>query len=249
MPFTFSHPAIVLPLSYLPKKWVSLTGLVIGSLTPDFEYFIRMRIKSEYSHTVVGLFWFDLPLGLLLTFIFHNIVRDSLINNLPVFLKSRFLRWSKVNWNSQFRSRWFIVVISILIGAASHNLWDSFTHENGYFFQNLQPLQGSIDLFGRQLPILKILQHGSTLLGGLFIVGCIYCLPSSKIEDEKVSLIYWSILFGIAMLVLLVKYFNGIEFRQIGNVIVTCISATLVALIVTPLILTIGKTKASYRNG
>ncbi|WP_113654854.1 DUF4184 family protein, partial [Pedobacter namyangjuensis] len=30
MPFTFSHPAIVLPLTYLPKKWFSLTGLVIG---------------------------------------------------------------------------------------------------------------------------------------------------------------------------------------------------------------------------
>ena len=27
MPFTFSHPAIVLPLTYLPKQWVSLTGL------------------------------------------------------------------------------------------------------------------------------------------------------------------------------------------------------------------------------
>ncbi|WP_262496247.1 DUF4184 family protein [Flavobacterium piscis] len=39
MPFTFSHPAIILPLKYLPKNWISLTGLIIGSLTPDFEYF------------------------------------------------------------------------------------------------------------------------------------------------------------------------------------------------------------------
>ncbi len=90
MPFTFSHPAIVLPLNYLPKKWFSLTGLVIGSLTPDFEYFIRMKIKSEYSHTLEGLFWFDLPLGVLLAFIFHNIVRNNFYNNLPLFFKSRF---------------------------------------------------------------------------------------------------------------------------------------------------------------
>ncbi|WP_240482010.1 DUF4184 family protein [Flavobacterium psychrophilum] len=39
MPFTFSHPAIILPLRYLPRQWFSLTGLIIGSLTPDFEYF------------------------------------------------------------------------------------------------------------------------------------------------------------------------------------------------------------------
>lgn len=47
MSFTFSHPAIVSPLNYFPNKWFSLTGLVIGSLTPDFEYFLRMRIKSN----------------------------------------------------------------------------------------------------------------------------------------------------------------------------------------------------------
>ena len=45
MPFTFSHPAAVLPLRLLPRHWFSLTGLVIGSMVPDFEYFLRsMRL-------------------------------------------------------------------------------------------------------------------------------------------------------------------------------------------------------------
>nr|WP_237421370.1 DUF4184 family protein [Flavobacterium sp. HBTb2-11-1] len=70
MPFTFSHPAIILPLRYLPKSWFSITALTIGSLTPDFEYFLRMKVKSDYSHTLDGIFWFDLPLALLLTFLF-----------------------------------------------------------------------------------------------------------------------------------------------------------------------------------
>jgi hypothetical protein len=46
MPFTFLHPAIVLPLTYLPRQWFSLTGLVIGSLTSDFEYVLRVNDKS-----------------------------------------------------------------------------------------------------------------------------------------------------------------------------------------------------------
>src|SRR6478609_2941554 len=103
MPFTFSHPAIILPITYLPRKWFSLTGLVVGSLTPDFEYFIRMRVQSDYSHTLSGLFWFDLPLGILLAFIFHNIVRDSLFENLPLILKSRLIRFKQFDWNSYFK--------------------------------------------------------------------------------------------------------------------------------------------------
>ncbi|QVE20785.1 DUF4184 family protein [Phocoenobacter atlanticus subsp. cyclopteri] len=35
----FSHPAIVLPLKNILGRHVSLIALIIGSLTPDFEYF------------------------------------------------------------------------------------------------------------------------------------------------------------------------------------------------------------------
>jgi hypothetical protein len=104
MPFTFSHAAIVLPLRLLPKKWFSLTALVIGSLTPDFEYFIRMKVQSNFSHTILGVFWFDLPFGILLAFLFHNIVRNSLFENLPLPLRSRFIAFNKFNWNRYFIS-------------------------------------------------------------------------------------------------------------------------------------------------
>ncbi|HMG06875.1 MAG TPA: DUF4184 family protein, partial [Mucilaginibacter sp.] len=43
---TFAHPAIVLSFKYFPKRWFSKTGLVIGSMAPDFEYFIRLRVKA-----------------------------------------------------------------------------------------------------------------------------------------------------------------------------------------------------------
>jgi len=36
MPFTFSHPAIVLPLTKARLK-LSATGLIVGSTIPDFE--------------------------------------------------------------------------------------------------------------------------------------------------------------------------------------------------------------------
>ena len=234
MPFTFSHPAIVLPLTFLPRQWFSLTGLVIGSLTPDFEYFLRMRIKSNYSHTIDGLFWFDLPLGLLLALIFHNIVRDSLFDNFPSILKSRFLAFRQFDWNDHFKRKWFVVAISILIGAASHIFWDSFTHDHGYFVQTIPALQNSVDFLGGQIPILKILQHSSTLLGGLVIAYAIYKLPSNNIEKEIINLKYWTILVTLTLIIIAVRLLSGLELKQYGNLIVTAISAGLISLILTP---------------
>jgi len=242
MPFTFSHPAIVLPLTYLPRKWFSLTGLVIGSLTPDLEYLLRMRIKSNFSHTIDGLFWFDLPLGLLLAFIFHNIVRNGLFDNLPTILKSRFSTFKQFDWNGHFRRNWFVVIISILIGAGSHILWDSFTHDHGYFVQTIPTLQSSIDFLGGEIPILKILQHGSTLLGGLAIAITIYKLPTNKTEKENVNLKYWIIFIGLSLTIIVARLLTGLELKQYGNVIVTAISAGLIALMITPWITKTKKT-------
>ncbi len=237
MPFTFSHPAIILPLTFLPKKWFSLTGLVIGSLTPDFEYFLRMRIKSNYSHTIDGLFWFDIPLGLLLAFVFHNIVRDSLFDNLPLGLKSKFLSFRKFDWNSHFKKNWLVVIISIFIGAVSHIFWDSFTHDHGYFVQTIPNLANTVNIFTLKIPILKILQHSSTLVGGLVIFFAIYKLPSNKTQKENINLKYWAIIFVLTLTITFLRISCGLELKQFGNIIVTAISAVLISLTMTSLLI------------
>jgi hypothetical protein len=233
MPFTFSHPAVVLPLTYLPRQWVSLTGLVIGSLTPDFEYFLRMRIKSDYSHSIGGLFWFDLPLGILLAFIFYNIVRDSLLDNLPTFLKSRFSILRQLEWNTYFKKNWLVVIISMLIGASSHILWDSFTHEHGYFVGIIPLLTNKINFWGGQISILKILQHLSTLIGGLIIIFVIYKLPTDKVIKDSINLKYWVVFTGLTLTIIAVRLLSGLELKEYGNLMATGISAGFISLILT----------------
>lgn len=235
MPFTFTHPAIILPLTYLPRKWFSLTGLVIGSLTPDFEYFLRMKVKSDYSHTLEGIIWFDLPLGLLLTFTFHNIVRNSLFDNLPTFLKSRFSIFKQFDWNKFFYKNWSVVIISILIGTASHLFWDSFTHNHDYFVEAIPSLKITIAIFERQIPIFKMLQHSSTLVGGLVIALAFYRLPIDNSINKKINLKYWTIFAGLTLTIISIRILSGLEIKQYGNVIVTAISAGIISLILTPL--------------
>lgn len=237
MPFTFVHPAIVFPLTYLRRNCFSLTGLIIGSMTPDFEYFLRMRIQSNYSHTLSGLFWFDLPLGLLVAFLFHTIVRDQFFNNLPDFLKLRFYIFKRFNWNQYFKMNWYIVITSILIGALSHILWDSFTHDSGYFVQKLPMLRETIDILGKQIPVLKIAQHTSTIFGICTIVLILYKLPLTKIEKSQINPKYWIVVTVLSFIILIMRFIFGLELNEYGNVIVTTITALLISLIITPLIL------------
>ena len=157
MPFTFSHPAVVLPATYLDKKYYCLSALIIGSMTPDFEYFIRMRDFSKYSHTWTGLFWFDIPLGLALLFLFHNVVRNTLIQYLPFSLNVRFSVFENFNWNNYFRQNRIVVLISLVAGITSHLLWDSFTHAGDYFSNLIPLLHDQYYFLGRPL-------YGATIL-------------------------------------------------------------------------------------
>jgi len=236
MPFTFSHPAIVLPLSYLPKRWISLTGLVIGSLTPDFEYFIRMKIKSGYSHTLSGLLWFDLPVGLLLTFLFHLIVRSALIENSPTFLKSRFLIFKDFDWIGYFKKNWVIVCLSVLIGAFSHIFWDSFTHDTGYFVRRIPVLLNKVGFLELSISVHKIIQHSSTVIGAIVILFSILKLPKQE-ATSKINFNYWMLIIGISLFIVFLRILCGLPFQQYGNVLVTGMSALMISLILTPILM------------
>lgn len=237
MPFTFSHPAIILPLKYLPKNYFSLTGLIIGSLTPDFEYFIRMKVQSNYSHTFYGIFWFDLPLAILLSFIFHNIVRNSLFSNSPNIIKSRVLFFSKFNWNNYFKENWIIVLISIIIGIASHLFWDGFTHNHGYFVEHISSLKNSFSFFGNEIPIWKITQHASTLLGTLIIIISFFKLPENKIQSLDINQKYWVLISILTVTISILRFLFNVNHISPGNIIVTVISAFLISLAITPVLI------------
>jgi hypothetical protein len=237
MPFTISHPALILPLNYLPKKWISLTGLAIGSLTPDFEYFLRMKIKSNFSHTLWGILWFDLPLGILLTFIYHNIVKNEFIKNLPKELNSRFLNNKKLKWNNYFAENWKIVTLSLFIGILSHIFWDSFTHESGFFVKVFSELQNTIEIFGKPIKILKLLQHSSTIIGGILIIYTIYKLPKSEYIKNEINPKYWINVILITFIIFAMKFSISENPIKIGNIIVSLISAGIIGLIFTPYVM------------
>ncbi len=194
-----------------------------------------MKVQSIYSHTYIGLLWFDLPLGIVLTFIFHTIVRNAFINNSPTFFQSRLSTFISFDWNNYFRKNCSIVLLSILVGAASHLIWDSFTHEQGFIVQQFSMFRNNIKIDNQQVSIFKILQHTSTLVGCITIVFLVWRLPKGGIS-KKINYTYWIVSLCLFAVIIAIQFLMTTNESLYGNIIVTGISAGLVALIVTPLL-------------
>jgi hypothetical protein len=242
MPFTFAHPAIVLPLKYLPNRWTSLTALVIGSMTPDFEYFLRLRIKSIYSHTWLGLFWFDLPLGIFLFFIYQGLVKDRLIEHLPRFLNRRLIAFKQINiYNFQYIG---IISLSILIGAGSHLLWDAFTHPTGYFVVTIPGLLEKVIFLGDQFYLYKILQHSSTVIGIIVILSTIMLLPKGKQTKADDTGPFWLCVISVMLVTIAVRLVCGLNYHLYGNLIATIIGGIMLGVILASLITQLMKYKS-----
>lgn len=232
MPFTFSHPAVILPLQRFLGRWFSLTGLVMGSLVPDFEYFIRMKSLSLYSHTLKGLLWLDLPLGLLLCFLFHNLVRNPLFSHLPHFLNCRLSNFKRFNWNSYFLKNWFIVIISVLIGALSHIYWDQFTHENGYILEEYNLIDKNVPVADSSIEEYEILQGLSSFIGGLAVLFSILQLPVTDKVKRPFYFSYWYRIIIIIAIIMAIRYFTGLNFNEYREVVINVIASWLIALVI-----------------
>lgn len=165
MPFTLAHPAAVLPFRGLLGGWAAPSALVIGSCVPDLPYFIPFGVRSDSTHTAFGLFWFCLPMGLVAYFLFHRLIRQPIS-----FLMPRGIR-ERLPVKTLTPATLTSIVVCLLLGAMTHTLWDSFTHEGAFFVSRIEALRaplfttGGYTLFGY-----KLLQHLSSV-AGLIVIG------------------------------------------------------------------------------
>jgi hypothetical protein len=177
MPFTTSHPAIVLPLKQIFPRYFSLTGLMAGAMSPDLLYFLLLDTTYRgISHSWLGLFTFCLPAGIIFSFVFHRLFKYHVIMNLPGpldrFLSGLALKRFKIKG---FRRR-LILFYSVLLGALSHFFWDSFTHSQGEIARAIPFLLDYSTILGITRQNCTFVQHLSTVLGGFLVL--IYMLKS-----------------------------------------------------------------------
>lgn len=232
MPFTPSHAAIVLP--FFNFKRLSATALVVGSMAPDFEYFFKFNVESYVSHTWWGILYFNLPVVLLLSWVFHTHVKQNLINNLPAFLQKKFQDTLSFDFRTYIKTNWFWFLISGTIGAASHLFWDSFTHGHGYFARELPFYKGTYLPFnGVRYPLFYVLQHTSTVVGLIILSIHIYLKRSAfPLNASQPTLLYWLILSGFVIAATGIRFAIYSADYNIGNLVVSSISGLCIGLVI-----------------
>jgi uncharacterized protein DUF4184 len=118
LPYPFAHPAAVLPMG----RFGVPSALAIGSIAPDLWHFVPLVDRAR-SHGAEALLWFCLPVGLAAYLLFHLVLKAPLIA----------LVWPRLGAFAcaGLPSRsWLAVIASILVGAATHLIWDALTHSD-----------------------------------------------------------------------------------------------------------------------
>ncbi len=167
MPFTLCHPAVVLPLHAAAPRLSSLSALAVGSMAPDFDYFLSLGVGGGFTHSAAGVLFYCVPAGLLVWLVYHLLLRDALLAWAPSGIAARMA--PQCNWQPRGLGGVLIVLASLAIGAATHVSWDAFTHANTLVVRQFEVLRTPVTLGGMTIPLFKLLQHLSTLAGALAI--------------------------------------------------------------------------------
>lgn len=168
MPFTAAHPLAVLPLvRWRHRLGLDPTCLVIGSMVPDFEYFVRAEQLSTISHTFRGLWLFDLPATLILGVLVHTLVKWPMLLVAPVVIARRAARAVGAPWQTRWGAAAALsCIVSAVLGSATHLAWDSFTHAKGWGPRHVHALTTPLRIPGYGTMVEhRLLQHTSTVIG------------------------------------------------------------------------------------
>lgn len=159
---------------------VPMSAIAIGCMSPDFEFFLHLSPRALFSHTLAGLFIFCVPAGLLVFAAWELVARDPMraLLGMPGGASPSVapLRW------------WSGGALGVLAGAATHLLWDGVTH-GGYWGAILWPWlrEPAFALGATVIPWFNALQHASTLIGGLVVLGW---LLRRAVADGQPSLLW-----------------------------------------------------------
>lgn len=251
MPFTISHAAAAIPFRRTP---LIISAVVMGCFVPDFPYLLSLSPHMAIGHTFAGMFVFDLPLAFAALWLFHTFLKRPMLMFLPSGIRSR-LTTSVTSFPFRPSKRFWLIVLSILIGSATHLLWDTFTHSNSWIYKHWAFLRGRVTLpvaGGMQMYLL--LEYASSIFGLAVVAIWIWlwyrsarpdALPVPRYVDLPQRRAFVAVLPTVAMLggALRAYYRDGLHLhiRPIvhfaADTLITAIAIFLLGLFVCGLIL------------
>jgi hypothetical protein len=166
MPFTFAHPAAVLPLRRF--KSLRLAALMVGSVTPDLPYYVPAKYGRVMvdTHTALGALWLDVPLGLVTLLIGFLLRRPLTVLMNP---RSRSLCLQSMERFKEQPRQWLWAPLAVYIGTWTHIAWDAFTHDTGWVVRRVAALSAPITIGAYTGTLCHVLQYVSSVAGLLIL--------------------------------------------------------------------------------
>jgi hypothetical protein len=166
MPYSMAHPAAAVPLTRLG---LPLSPLVVGSVGPDIWTLLGPAMHN-FGHTFLGIFLFCVPFGVFSLWCFHRVLKPMFLDLLPADQRQRFTSVAP-RFSFGPKRRFCLITSSLVLGALTHIIWDSFTHSYGWPVHQLAILRAGIPLASAgPIPVYKVLHHASTLVGMTLLV-------------------------------------------------------------------------------
>jgi hypothetical protein len=249
MPYTLSHTAVVLPFSRLLRRWRLLSAALIGAMVPDFGLFFPWRLPRFETHSAMALLTFCLPVGLACYWTFQFLLKTPVLEVLP---EGAYARWRPFSSPAQFLNlrQWLLAAGGILAGAATHLVWDAFTHEGARGVRLIPWLEDPIaDIGSHHLIAFRVMQDGGSLIGlGIALAFTCYGLrrgpeqpvPNRPLRpaERRVWVLVYAATAGVAMSVAwllweptghsLTALANGIAVAALRGLAVALLSTSLV---------------------
>jgi hypothetical protein len=179
VPFTFvSHQAPAVALKVLRPNQFDGTALVLGSMAPDFAYALAGTTFAFNAHTPLGLVLFCVPLTIVLCAVVRAriaVVAFAQLPNTP-------LRLHDYRVLACRRPALVITTFSGLVGAASHALWDTFTHDGRWGSRHVALLREHVaTINGRSFSVARTLQYSSHVVGAAVTIALLYFIADRRL--------------------------------------------------------------------
>ena len=168
MGLTIAHPALAIPLR---RMGLLLSPLIIGSMSPDFEFFLRLSQHRLIAHTWIGVFVFCIPVSFATLWLYHSLLKHSLVSLFPHKHQHRLLPLS-----GPFKffplKRFVQILLSVFVGILTHFFWDAWTHADGWFVQQVPLLSATLVRFPHHaMKVFSFLQYATSAVGMILMVG------------------------------------------------------------------------------
>jgi tetratricopeptide (TPR) repeat protein len=248
MPFTFSHPPVVVPL-LSNRKW-SQTGLLIGSLIPDFEFYFKLKLGENIGHSFLGIFILDLPLAILLTFVFHQIVKFPLYESCPKWIKKRAFKYLKLDWINHFKNNHKMILSSIFLGVLSHLAIDGLSHSEGWLTWVFPSFKGNFQFSNYTINFFNTMQIILSLAGLIVMIYLIKKINKSDVKHQNINFAYWIKVLLIAIFFSILRTIIYPTFISFWDVFMMLMGSVLYGIIFASILthLINNNTSRSYRQ-